>query len=86
MHECAGIFSVLHIKDTVRTWTKKQNDKFNKTNIQMKLNKTVLFPWRSTNITVQVSNSYKSNLKVLNVNEHCIVFTVCIDIWCLLKL
>ncbi len=44
-----------------------------------------IFPWRSTNINVQVNNSYKRNLKEININEHCIVFTICIDRLMLIK-
>ncbi len=41
----------------------KQTEKFNKTNIQLKRNKQCFFHEGSTNITVQESNSYKINLK-----------------------
>ncbi len=73
MRQCAGIFMVFYIhkiRYTKNINKVKQTDKYPicHTIKQMyKLNEksAFIFPWRSTNINVQVSNSYKINLKVI---------------------
>ncbi len=70
MHQCAGIFSVLYTYDKIQQEHEQRNKVKKKLTNTIKqiykwneMNSAFIFPWRSTNITVQVSNSYKKKSK-----------------------
>ncbi len=68
MHQCAGILvfhKIRYSKNMNKENKVKKTDKYNKIYKWNEINSAFIFPWRSININVQVSNSYKRNLKVI---------------------